>query len=91
MVFDMDDGIIVKAFVPEVIGLFEVTGSDGETTYTVDIDIEERTCFCNCPDFLFRKQTEKFGGAKLKDKRNHCKHIRKVLEKYEKDWDLWIK
>lgn len=47
--------------------------------YLVTVDHEEQTCYCTCPDFQYRKQTEKFGGAKLTDVSNQCKHIREVL------------
>ena len=48
--------------------------------YLVIIDREEETVYCTCPDFQYRKQTERFGGAKLFDTSNHCKHIKEVLD-----------
>lgn len=53
--------------------------SNPNISYGVDIDKVEGTCFCECPDFRYRKQTEKWGGAKLDDTNNHCKHIGEVL------------
>ena len=47
--------------------------------YLVTVYHEENTCYCTCPDFQYRKQTEKFGGAKLDDNAHHCKHIRQVM------------
>lgn len=54
--------------------------SDEDISYGVDIDKVEETCFCDCPDFKYRKQTERFGGARLDDPEHHCKHIRAVKE-----------
>ena len=54
--------------------------SDDNMDYGVDIDKVEGTCYCDCEDFRFRKQTEEFGGARLDDHEHHCKHIRGVLE-----------
>ena len=48
--------------------------------YLVTVDHSEDTCYCTCPDFQYRKQTEKFGGAKLDDNSHHCKHIRRVMD-----------
>ena len=48
--------------------------------YIVTIDIVEDTVSCECEDFKYRKENLKFGGVRLKDTENHCKHIRKVLE-----------
>lgn len=47
--------------------------------YGVDINFDEGTCYCDCPHFRNRLQTEKYGGAKITDKKHHCKHIREVL------------
>ena len=56
-----------------------VYNDKSHTEYLVQIDHEEGTVKCNCPDFKFRKETERFGGAKLEDKQHHCKHIKKIL------------
>ena len=53
--------------------------SDENINYGVDIDKVERTCFCDCPHFINRLQTEKWGGARIDDSEHHCKHIREVL------------
>ena len=67
-----------------IIGEFEDWDISSQTspgkTYLVSIDHEEGTVYCTCPDFQYRKQTEKFGGAKLSDTDNHCKHIKEVLD-----------
>lgn len=64
----------------ETIALYRVQSeSNDDLSYGVDIDKVEGTVFCDCPDFRFRKQTEKWGGAKLTDVSNHCKHIIGVL------------
>lgn len=47
--------------------------------YGVDINFDEGTCYCDCPHFQYRLQTERFGGAKLDDNEHHCKHIQEVL------------
>ena len=52
---------------------------ESHTEYLVTIDHEEGTVKCDCPDFKFRRQTERWGGAKLEDETHHCKHIKKVL------------
>ena len=54
--------------------------SNDELTYGVDIDKREGTFYCDCPDFRYRKQTEKWGGAKLTDSSNQCKHIKRVMK-----------
>ncbi len=52
--------------------------SDETLDYGVDIDHVENTVFCECPHFINRLQTERFGGAKLGDVDHHCKHIKEV-------------
>ena len=47
--------------------------------YLITIDLIEKTVYCTCPDFKYRKDNLKFGGALLTDKDNHCKHIEYVL------------
>lgn len=65
----------------ETIALYRVQSeSTDNMTYGVDIDKEEGTVFCDCPDFRYRKQTEKWGGARLDDHTHHCKHIKQILE-----------
>ena len=49
-------------------------------THLVTIDLKEQSVHCDCEDFKFRKENLKFGGVKLNDKENHCKHIREVLK-----------
>lgn len=56
-----------------------VYNDEKHTEYLVQIDKEDKTVKCDCPDFKFRKETERFGGAKLEDKQHHCKHIKEVL------------
>lgn len=59
---------------------FEVSSeTSSDTSYLVTIDHDEETCYCTCPDFRYRKDNLKFGGAKLSDVNNHCKHIKEVL------------
>ncbi len=53
--------------------------SDPNLSYGVDIDKNEGTCYCDCPHFRNRLQTERWGGAKLDDSAHHCKHIRMVI------------
>ena len=49
-------------------------------SHLVTIDLKEDTVMCDCEDFKYRKENLKFGGVKLSDKENHCKHIRAVLK-----------
>ena len=64
----------------ESLALYRVKSSSGpDLTYGVDIDKEERTVYCDCPHFIYRLQTEEFGGSKLTDVDHHCKHITQVL------------
>jgi len=49
-------------------------------SYIITIDVAEKTVSCDCEDFKYRKENLKFGGVKLSDSKNHCKHIRKILE-----------
>lgn len=50
------------------------------TEYLVTVDHEEQTVKCDCPDFKYRKENLRYGGAKLDDVNNHCKHIKKILK-----------
>ena len=45
---------------------------------TVSCDCEDFSC--DCEDFKYRRENLKFGGVKVSDKENHCKHIKKILE-----------
>ena len=47
--------------------------------YLVTVDHTENTCYCTCPDFKYRKDSLRFGGVKLEDTDNHCKHIKEVM------------
>lgn len=58
--------------------------SNPNISYGVDIDKVEGTCICDCPDFIYRKQTERFGGSKLDDADHQCKHSKQVLDAIEK-------
>ena len=49
-------------------------------THLVTIDIIEGTVMCDCEDFKYRRENMKYGGVKLEDSSNHCKHIREVLK-----------
>ena len=49
-------------------------------SYIITIDVMEQTVSCDCEDFKYRKENLKFGGVKLSDYKNHCKHIKKILE-----------
>ena len=53
--------------------------SNHNISYGVDIDKREGTVFCDCPDFIYRRQTEKWGGSQLVDVEHHCKHVTQVL------------
>ena len=59
---------------------FMIYNDKSHSEYLVTIDKEQGTVYCTCPDFKYRRQTERFGGAKLDDKEHHCKHIKKVME-----------
>lgn len=48
-------------------------------THLITIDLKEKTIQCDCEDFKYRKENLRFGGVKLSDTENHCKHIREVL------------
>lgn len=54
--------------------------SNPNLSYGVDIDKVEGTILCECPDFIYRKQTERWGGAMMDDEDHRCKHVRQVLE-----------
>ena len=58
---------------------FMIYNDKSHTEYLVTIDKEQGTVYCTCPDFRYRKDNLKFGGARLDDTENHCKHIREVL------------
>ena len=59
---------------------FIIYNDESHNEYLVTIDKEEETVYCTCPDFKYRKDNLKFGGAKIDDVNNHCKHIKKVME-----------
>lgn len=64
----------------ENIALYRVPSeSNDDLSYGVDIDKHEGTVFCDCEDFRYRKQTERWGGARLDEPEHHCKHIRQVI------------
>lgn len=56
-----------------------VYNDKSHSEYLVQVDHEEGTVKCDCPDFKFRKQSGPYGCAKLSDKDNHCKHIKRCL------------
>ena len=58
---------------------FMIYNDKSHSEYLVTIDKEEGTVYCTCPDFKYRKDNLRFGGARLDDTANHCKHIREVL------------
>lgn len=71
---------IIHVAEDDTVALYRVrSDSNHNISYGVDIDKQEGTCFCDCPDFRFRRQTEKYGGARLDDKDHHCKHIREIM------------
>ena len=57
-----------------------ISQSSPDKEYLVTVDHEEQTVYCTCPDFKYRKDNLKFGGAKLDDVNNHWKHSKKVME-----------
>ncbi len=57
-----------------------VKSTERSRTHLVTIDRKEETVMCDCEDFKFRKENLKFGGVKLNDTENHCKHIKAVLK-----------
>lgn len=67
-------------FNSEIFSDWLVYNDEKHTEYLVTVDHEEGTVKCDCPDFKFRKETERFGGAKLEDKQHHCKHIKEILK-----------
>lgn len=54
--------------------------SNPTITYLVSMDHEEGTVKCDCPDFTYRKENLEFGGVKINDTDNHCKHIQEVMD-----------
>ncbi len=68
-----------KIFDSETFSDWIVYNDETHREYLVTVDHEDDICYCTCPDFQYRKQTEKFGGAKLDDNSHHCKHIRQVI------------
>ena len=68
-----------KIFDSETFSDWIVYNDETHREYLVTVDHEDDTCYCTCPDFQYRKQTEKFGGAKSDDNSHHCKHIRQVI------------
>jgi hypothetical protein len=66
-------------FNSEIFTDYLVYNDERHTEYLVTVDHEEGTDKCDCPDFKFRRQNQKYGCVKLEDTDNHCKHIRKAL------------
>lgn len=48
-------------------------------THMVTIDLKENTIHCDCEDYKFRKRKLRFGGVKLTDTENQCKHMKEVI------------
>ncbi len=62
---------------------YYIENDNGDNRYLVTIDVKEKTVFCTCPNFKFRKAPRaalKFGGVSLTDRDNHCKHISYALQ-----------
>ena len=66
-------------FNSEIFTDYIVYNDKSHTEYLVQVDHEEGTVKCDCPDFKFRKQSGPYGCASLEDTEHHCKHIRKAL------------
>ena len=62
---------------------YYLINDNGDKTYLITVDVKEQTVFCTCPHFLYRCNNAptrcKFGGLKIDDVENHCKHIQYVL------------
>ena len=56
-----------------------IKSDDKSPAHLVTIDLKEQTIHCDCKDFKYRKENLRFGGVKINDVDNHCKHIREVL------------
>lgn len=59
---------------------FFVKSSPTSRSHLVSIDKEDETVICDCEDFKYRKENLRFGGVKLDDKDNQCKHIKFALK-----------
>jgi len=81
----MMNDVKVECIDKDHLGLFTVKSSDGKREYCVDIDLDDMTVYCDCPDFKYRRQTERWGGALLNDGSHHCKHIKSVLRLHWRD------
>ena len=57
-----------------------VYNDKSHSEYLVQVDHEDGTVKCDCPDFTYRRMNTEYGGARLDDKEHHCKHIREVLD-----------
>ena len=66
-------------FNSEIFTDYLVYNDKSHSEYLVTVDHEEGTVKCDCPDFKFRRQNQKYGCVKLSDEKNHCKHIRQAL------------
>ena len=66
-------------FNSEIFTDYLVYNDKSHNEYLVTIDHEEGTVKCDCPDFKFRRQNQKYGCVKIGDVNNYCKHIRKTL------------
>ena len=66
-------------FNSEIFTDYIVYNDKNHTEYLVTVDNEEKTVKCDCPDFKFRRQNQKYGCVKIGDVNNYCKHIRNAL------------
>jgi hypothetical protein len=66
-------------FNSEIFTDYLVYNDERHTEYLVTVDHEEGTVKCDCPDFKFRRQNQKYGCVKIGDVNNYCKHIRNAL------------
>ncbi len=66
-------------FNSEIFSDWIVYNDERHTEYLVTVDHEEGTVKCDCPDFKFRRQNQKYGCVKIGDTDNYCKHIKNAL------------
>ena len=72
--------IFLKFFKNEYWEDYFIKSNPRSRTHIVTVDCVENTVMCDCEDFKYRKENLRFGGVKLNDKENHCKHITAALK-----------
>lgn len=65
---------------------WDVLSHSSYISYIVSFDKQEDSWWCSCPHFLYRlsKKEGKYVPVHTKDTSRQCKHIKEIIETYQK-------